>query len=119
MKNSLRFPLFVVLISCAFTPLSAQQPSDTLSKLVLMKLSRDQSLVLCKSDVFTRCMGFEQSRCLQLAEEAVERCLGPLSDPIILSELQNETLEACPQSVYSEAGYTEKQAQVCMKKALE
>ncbi|MEM7258429.1 MAG: hypothetical protein AAF404_13710 [Pseudomonadota bacterium] len=107
--------LLAVFIS---VPGQAQDQTDKLSKLVLMKLSRDQSQALCESAVFTQCMGFDQQQCLTLSEKALQKCLGPLPDTIKLSDLQNETLEACPQSVYTEAGYAEEKAQACLQEAL-
>jgi hypothetical protein len=63
-------------------------------------------------------MGFDAKLCLALSETALQKCLGPLPDTIVLSELQNETLEACPQSVYTEAGYEEEKALACLHKAM-
>lgn len=100
------------------TCVQAQEQTDKLSKLVLMKLSRDQSMALCESQAFTQCMGFDQQQCLTLSEKALQKCLGPLPDTIKLSDLQNETLEACPQSVYTDAGYAEEKAQQCLQEAL-
>lgn len=91
---------------------------DKLSKFLLIKLSREQSAVLCQSEVFTQCMAFTQEQCLELSEKAVEKCMGPLPDTINLADLQNETLEACPKEVYEKAGYAEEKAQQCLQEAM-
>ena len=104
----------VVLLSAE--PVVAQ---DKLSKSVLIELSREQSKVLCSSEVFTSCMGFEQNSCIELSEKAVQQCLMPLPDTIDLARLDNDAIEACPREVYEEAGYSEEKAQVCLQKALE
>ena len=91
---------------------------DKLSKFSLIKLSRDQSAVLCQSKVFTQCMAFTEARCLELSEKALEKCMGPLPDTINLAELQNDTLEACPKEVYEKAGYAEEKAQQCLQEAM-
>ena len=104
----------VVLLSAE--PVVAQ---DKLSKSVLIELSREQSKVLCSSEVFTSCTGFEQNSCIELSEKAVQQCLMPLPDTIDLASLDNDAIEACPREVYEEAGYSEEKAQVCLQKALE
>lgn len=91
---------------------------DKLSKFLLIKISREQSQVLCTSEIFTQCMGFTETACLDLSEKAVEQCLAPLPDTISLAELDNDALEACPQGVYAEAGYTDEKAVECLQKAL-
>ena len=91
---------------------------DKLSKFLLLKLSRDQSAVLCKSEVFTQCMAFTETQCLELSEKALDECMGPLPDTINLADLQNETLEECPKKVYEDAGYTDEKAQQCLQEAL-
>lgn len=109
----------VVILSAVtlmYSPASFGQ--DKLSKFLLIKLSREQSNVLCKSEVFTQCMNFTESSCLALSEKAVEQCLDPLPDTINLQELQNDTLESCPRQVYEEAGYTDLKAQDCLQKAM-
>ena len=92
--------------------------SEKMSKQLLIHLSREQSKVLCQSDVFTQCMGFNNSSCLDLSEKAVQQCLEPLPDTINLAELQNDSLEACPQQVYAKAGYPDEKAQACLQEAL-
>lgn len=92
--------------------------TDKLSKQLLIQLSREQSNVLCQSDVFTQCMGFNKDTCLDLSEQAVQQCLEPLPETINLAELQNDSLEACPQKVYAEAGYSDEKAQACLQQAL-
>ena len=91
---------------------------DKLSKYLLIKLSREQSAVLCQSEVFTQCMAFTETQCFELSEKALEACMGPLPDTINLAELQNETLEECPKAVYEEAGFAEEKAQQCLQEAL-
>ncbi len=118
MKSSLATAAVALVVLCVSSFTQAQENPDKLSKLVLMKLSRDQSMALCQSDVFTQCMGFDQQQCLALSEQALQKCLGPLPDTIKLADLQNETLEACPQTVYSDAGYSEEKAQSCLEDAL-
>ncbi len=99
---------------------TGQQPGgDKISKDLLINLSREQSYLLCESEVFTSCMGFDKQTCFDLSEEAVQQCLAPLPDTIKIAELQNESLEACPQEVYAKAGYTDAKAQECLQEALQ
>jgi len=91
---------------------------DKLSKFLLIKLSREQSVALCTSDAFTSCMGFSSKECFALSEQAVEQCLQPLPDQIDIRELQNDTIEACPRDIYVDAGYSEDQAQACLQGAM-
>ena len=92
--------LAVALITMGgvFSP-GAVHAQDKLSKFLLMKLSREQSAVLCKSEAFTQCMAFTGNQCFELAEKALKECMGPLPDTINLAELQNDALEACPKRV--------------------
>jgi hypothetical protein len=118
--------LNILLLSTIFTATAAtmalqvhaQQGHEKISKELLINLSREQSNVLCESSVFTSCMGFDKEACFDLSEEAVQQCLAPLPDTIKLAELQNESLESCPQEVYAKAGYTDEKAQACLQKAL-
>ena len=91
---------------------------DKLSKFLLIRLSREQSQVLCNSEAFTSCMGFDQNSCIELSEKAVQQCLMPLPDSIDMANLDNDVIEACPRDVYAEAGYSEEKAQVCLQKVL-
>lgn len=95
------------------------QGEDKLSKFLLIKLSREQSQVLCQSEVFTACMGFTEQACLELSEEALQQCIVPLPDTINLQDLNSEVLEACPQEVYEEAGYRNEKATACLEEAWE
>lgn len=97
---------------------TAAYSQDKLSKFLLIKISREQSDVLCKSSVFTQCMAFTEAQCLEISEKALQECLGPLPDTINLAELQNETLEACPKEVYEKAGHSEEKAQQCLEEAM-
>ena len=94
----------LIILGGAFSA-GAVHAQDKLSKFLLMKLSREQSAVLCKSEVFTQCMAFTDTECFELSEKALQECLGPLPDTINLAELQNDALEACPKRVYEKAGY--------------
>lgn len=98
--------------------LSLTHAQEKLSKTLLLELSRGQSTVLCKSEIFTRCMGFTQKQCLQLSEKALQECLGPLPDTINLADLQNDAIEACPKQVYAEAGFSDEKAQQCLQQAM-
>ncbi len=91
---------------------------DKLSKFLLIKLSREQSQVLCTTEAFTSCMDFTKEVCLDLSEKALQQCIVPLPDTISLSDLENETLESCPQKVYLEAGYSEDKAVQCVNEIL-
>lgn len=88
---------------------------DKLSKFLLIKLSREQSKVLCGSEGFNACMGFTQEACMELSEKALRQCIMPLADSISLAELDNDALEACPQKVYADAGYSEEKAKTCIE----
>ena len=91
---------------------------DNISKLLLIKMARENAGVLCRSEVFTECMGFTAVRCDELKDEAIDTCLGPLPDSINPAELQNDALEACPKQVYEDAGFPEKKAELCFDKAM-
>ena len=95
------------------------QAQDKLSKFLLIKLSREQSQVLCTSPSFTSCMGFSEQVCFEVSEKALEQCIVPLPDTIFLQDLSNDVLEACPQKVYADAGYSEEKAAACLQKATE
>ncbi len=97
---------------------SATVAQDKLSKFLLIKLSREQSAVLCGSEIYTQCMGFSADSCTSLSEKAIDMCLSSLPDTINLSQLDNDTLEACPRVVYEEAGYNEGKALACLQKAM-
>lgn len=104
----------IALISIPAT-VFAEEP---IPKFLLVKLTRDQSSTICSSEVFTQCMGFDQKECMVVAEKAIETCLGPLPDEIDPTKLQNGTLEACPQKVYQDAGYSEDKAKLCFDEAM-
>ena len=92
--------------------------SDKISKFLLIKLSRDQSQVLCQSEVFTSCMGFTAQACSDLSEKALQQCIMPLPDTISLQDLNPEVLEACPAQVHADAGYSNEKAAACLQEAL-
>ena len=94
------------------------QDQDKLSKFLLIKLSREQSQVLCTTPAFTSCMGFSEQACFEVSEKALEQCIAPLPDTIMLEDLSNDVLEACPQKVYADAGYSEEKAVSCIQEAL-
>lgn len=85
----------------------------------LVDMSRAQSRLVCSSEIFLGCMGFDGSMCLSLSESAIEQCLMPLPAEIDPTTLDNETLEACPKAVYAKAGYDESRAASCLEKALD
>ncbi len=95
------------------------QDEDKLSKFLLIKLSREQSQVLCQSEVFTSCMGFTEQVCFELSEIALQQCIVPLPDTVNLQDLNSEVLEVCPQQVYEEAGYSNEKAIACLEEAWE
>lgn len=83
-------------------------------KALLIGMALEQSAVLCASDAFTACMGFDEERCFSLARETVETCFGPLPDEIDPAALDPATLEACPLEVYANAGFDEDRAAKCV-----
>lgn len=103
----------------AWLPSSVSSQDENLSRDLLIELARDQSRVLCSSEVFTQCMGFSEEQCLDLSEQSIDQCLAPLPETISLKLLQNETIENCPKKVYDDAGYKDEQAQVCLGKAMQ
>ncbi len=96
----------------------AAMAEEKLSKFLLIKLSREQSQVLCTSEAFISCMEFTQETCLELSEKALQQCIVPLPDTISLEALSNDALEACPQKVYEEAGFSEEKAKNCLEEIL-
>ena len=117
-KITMPATLSIIAALVAGTISTAAYAEDKLSKFLLIKLSREQSAVLCTSEVFTQCMAFTTEQCLDLSEKAVEECLAPLPDTINLEELQNDVLEACPKEVYDKAGYSEDKALQCLQEAM-
>lgn len=95
------------------------QDTEKLAKALMIELSREQSQVLCQSAEFTSCMGFSEQACLDLSEEALQQCIMPLPDTIILSNLNSEVLEMCPQEVYAKAGYSNEKATDCLLEILD
>lgn len=95
------------------------QDNGNLSKFLLIKLSREQSKVLCAAPEFTACMDFSEQLCLELSEKALQQCIVPLPDTISLQKLNSDVLEVCPQTVYSDAGYGEDKAAACLQKAFD
>ena len=85
----------------------------------LVDMTRAQAGVICTSEIFLGCMGFDGRECLTLSESAIDQCLMTLPPEIDPTVLDNATLEACPREIYEEAGYEEAQAQTCFEKALE
>lgn len=100
-------------------PVSTVSAQEKIPKFVLIQLTLDQTSTLCGSEVFTQCMEFSQARCVELAEKAIEQCLVPLPDQIDPKLLQNESLEQCPQEIYSKEGLSEEKAKGCFNLALE
>ena len=94
-------------------------PAVTIPRAAIVDMTRAQTRVICTSEPFLSCMGFEARVCLALAEEAIDRCLMPLPPEIDPAGLDNATLEACPREVYAEAGYTEEKARPCFDAAVE
>jgi len=103
----------LVFVFGASKPVLAET-EDTISKLLLMGMIRDNTSVLCESEQFTQCMGFTADSCIDLLEQSIKICIDPLPDSIKLTELENSSLEACPQKVYSDAGFTEEKAEMCL-----
>ena len=119
------FIRYIVVSLIVLVPVLALQSGSvfsqdqSLSRFLLIKLSRDQTAVLCGSEQFTQCMGFTEKECLVLGEKAIEQCLMPLPERIELDQLSNDTIESCPRLVYEEAGYSDEKAQECLAGALE
>lgn len=118
--NSLRLTLSAgwIAVTCAVaaisTPLSAQ---ELLARELLVQMSRDQGSMLCSLKSFTDCMAFTKKQCLDLSEQAIKQCLMPLPEKIIPSELENDSIEACPKKVYEDAGYSDEKAKACLQEA--
>lgn len=108
----------VVAIACTLTtvsaPLSAQ---DLLARELLVQMSRNQSTQLCGFKSFTECMEFTKEECLALSEQAIQQCLMPLPEKINPSELENDSIEACPKKVYEDAGYSDEKAKACLQES--
>ncbi len=111
-------PILAVAMAVSLVMPVTASAKDTISKLLLIKMARETSGTLCQSEIFTQCMGLTVARCDELNEAAITTCLEPLPDSINPGELQNSTLEACPQKIYSDAGFTEEKANVCFDKAM-
>ncbi len=108
-----------ILVAGGILSIHVYSQDQSLSRFLLIKLARDQSNVLCSSKAFTQCMGFTETRCLELSEQSVEQCLMPLPERIDLEMLENETIENCPKKIYQDAGYEDEKAQQCLTQALQ
>ncbi len=110
----------LILISAVslLLPMSSAAQQE-ISKFLLIKMVRDTAGAMCTSEEFAQCMGFSQTQCQALNEKAIDTCFGPLPETINLEELENSTLEECPQQVYADAGFTEDKAKICFDKAME
>lgn len=84
----------------------------------IVDMTRAQSRVICTSEVFLSCMDFDSNECLGLSESAIEQCLMPLPASFDPTELDSETLEACPKALYEQAGYPEEKAAQCFEGAI-
>ncbi len=118
-RSIFRFAKNAVLLS-AIASITMAMPAmanekDKIPKYLLVKMAADNSNVLCSSEAFTQCMGFTAQRCVELGQEAIDTCLGPLPDSIDPEQLQNESLEACPRKVYDDAGFPEEKAEMCFQ----
>ena len=85
----------------------------------LVDMVRAQSGLLCSSEIFLGCMEFDGTTCRSLSEAAIDLCLMTLPAEIDPNALDNASLEACPRSVYEEAGYREDAAGACLESALD
>ena len=112
-------PLAPAGTATAQEPSTGAPPNVTLPRAALVDMTRAQSRVICSSEPFLGCMGFDARECLALSESAIERCLMALPAEIDPTELDHATLEACPRKIYADAGYREAEARVCFEEAIE
>lgn len=105
------------------TTSGAQEPPAPLSppipRAALVDVARAQSGVICASEPFLACMGFDADECVALSEAAIERCLLVLPEEIDPSTLDSAALEDCPRALYEEAGHEESRALACFEEAME
>jgi len=92
---------------------------EEIPRVFLIDIARNQFSILCQSEAFASCMGFTSEACLALSEEAIKQCLLPLPESINPDELENSSLESCPQSIFADAGHSEEQAGLCFDKAMQ
>jgi len=105
------------LVAGLAMPTQASAAEDSIPKFVLMEMIRESNGLLCQSESFTQCMGFTVERCMELIDESIKACIAPLPDNINPEELQNATLEDCPEKVYSDAGFTKEKSEMCFANA--
>ncbi|MBX2882951.1 MAG: hypothetical protein KTR32_23570 [Granulosicoccus sp.] len=115
-RNSLRV---LLVISMTFVSMKDSVSNDMIPRSLLIDMIRSQYSAMCVSDSFASCMGFSQDQCIELSESAVTKCLMPLPEMIHPDKLKNRVLEACPQQVFENAGFSEKKAVECFDKAME
>lgn len=94
------------------------QSREMIPRALLVDMARQQYSVLCQSEVFAQCMGFDTQQCLSLSEAAIRQCLLPLPEQINPEELDNSSLESCPTRLFAEAGFTEEMAGDCYDEAM-
>ena len=110
--------LALCMLSVVILPGVVSSQDQSVSRTLLIKLSRDQNQTLCGSERFTQCMGFTEDACLALGEESIKQCLAPLPERIALDQLHNDVIEECPKNVFAVAGFTEEKAGMCFDEAL-
>lgn len=118
-KTKVRSLLGLSVLASTFMAGSIAQTSETIPRALLEGMARNQFTVLCQSEAFASCMGFTTQSCMDLSEKAIEQCLLPLPEEILLEELDNSALESCPRAVYADAGFTEEKAGICFDEAME
>ena len=110
--------LSACLLGTALLSGSIAQSKKLIPRSLLVDMARSQYTALCQSEAFAQCMGFTSEACLALSEEVVSQCLLPLPEEISPEALENSALEACPITIFSDAGYSEQQAEVCFDSAM-
>ncbi len=89
------------------------QTDERIPRGFLVNMAQNQFDVLCNSEAFASCMGFTSKECLILADEAVKQCLLPLPEMIHPDDLNNSSIESCPQTIFADAGYSDDKAGMC------
>lgn len=118
--SATRFPITCAAPAILTTAVSATlipatvNAQELLARELLVQMSRQQSSQLCSVKSFTECMAFTEKECLALSEQAIKQCLMPLPEKINPSELENDSIEACPKKVYEDAGFSDEKAKACL-----
>jgi len=115
----MNYRIFLIVVSVFFMGASPARSADPIPRALLVEMAGGQFDALCGSEVFAQCMGFTETECKTLSDNAIKQCLMPLPETIDPEKLDNDALESCPREFFADAGHSEEKAGMCFDKAME